>query len=60
LLRQRERRGASEEPAGEASRRYPEGSRQAYETLLRLIDPDVEAPAALRRAKQAYDERTAS
>jgi PAS domain S-box-containing protein len=29
---------ASEEPPGEAGRRYPEGSRQAYETLLRLID----------------------
>lgn len=27
---------------------------------LHLIDPDVEAPAALRRAKAAYDERTAS
>jgi PAS domain S-box-containing protein len=27
-----------EEPPGEADRRYPEGSRQAYETLLRLID----------------------
>jgi PAS domain S-box-containing protein len=27
-----------EEPAAEASRQYPEGSRQAYETLLRLID----------------------
>jgi len=28
----------AEEPAGEAGRQYPEGSRQAYETLLRLID----------------------
>jgi len=27
-----------EEPAAEAGRQYPEGSRQAYETLLRLID----------------------
>jgi PAS domain S-box-containing protein len=29
---------ADEEPASEAGRRYPEGTRQAYETLLRLID----------------------
>jgi PAS domain S-box-containing protein len=28
----------AEESAAEASRQYPEGSRQAYETLLRLID----------------------
>jgi len=54
LLRRREPRGAGEEiapvdqrpvgepaieeAAGAANRRYPEGSRQAYETLLRLID----------------------
>jgi two-component system cell cycle sensor histidine kinase PleC len=39
LLRQRGPRGAGEENApGEANPRYPEGSRQAYETLLRLID----------------------
>jgi PAS domain S-box-containing protein len=30
--------GTSDDPAGEADQRYPEGSRQAYETLLRLID----------------------
>ncbi len=49
LLRQRGPRGTGEEvapvderpgeePAIEASRRYPEGSGRAYETLLRLID----------------------
>src|SRR5439155_23255414 len=44
LLRPRASRGIGAEmepvvePAVEASRPYPEGSRQAYETLLRLID----------------------
>ena len=28
----------ADEPSGGADRRYPEGTRQAYETLLRLID----------------------
>src|SRR6266568_1773089 len=44
LLRERTLEGAAEEsapvedPVNEANRRYPERSRQAYETLLRLID----------------------